>query len=115
METNIRGDAYAITYDEASRQVIIKGILRLNGLQEYAPVTELLSAASKAADSLIVDIKELEFLNSSGIAMLSKFVIEVRNRQTSALTIRGSQAVAWQKKSLTNLQKLMPALVLEIL
>jgi hypothetical protein len=60
-----------------------------------------------------VDLSELEFLNSSGIAMLSKFVIEARNRKTVTLTILGAQAIPWQGKSLVNLQRLMPAMQLD--
>ena len=50
-------------------------------MAEYAPIFDLLNnaCALKPAQPLTLDLRQLEFLNSSGIAMLSKFVIGVRN------------------------------------
>lgn len=114
MDNVIQGDTYSVTYDAASATVALKGMMRLNGMGEYAPVTSLLSRAVDENSAVTVDLCALEFLNSSGIAMLSKFVIETRNKQTVALTIRGAAAIAWQSKSLVNLRRLMPALTMEI-
>lgn len=110
--TNIKGEAYEVTYDPADGQVVFEGTLRLNGLTEYAPITALLSNAMDEKDRLVLDLQNLEFLNSSGIAMLSKFVIEARKRESLSLTIKGSKEIAWQGKSLVNLQRLMPPLEL---
>ncbi|MEW5728856.1 MAG: hypothetical protein AB1918_13600 [Pseudomonadota bacterium] len=113
MEAVITGDTYAVEWDEATRTVALRGILRLNGLDEYGPIARFLSAAVPQG-AMTLDLRGLEFLNSSGIAMLSKFVIEVRNRKSVDLTVLGSKAVSWQGKSLVNLCKLMPALRMEI-
>lgn len=114
MATTIQTDAYSISHETVG-QVTLKGILRLNGLQEYAPMIDLLTMARHSTERLTLDIRGLEFLNSSGIAMLSRFVIDARNDNVSKLTILGSQSVSWQGKSLKNLQRLMPDLVLEFL
>lgn len=114
MQTLIHGDHYTVEWDAEAKVVALKGILRLNGLQEYAPVATFLSEAVQAG-TMTLDLRELEFLNSSGIAMLSKFVIEIRNRKTVELSVVGSKAVAWQGKSLVNLCKLMPSLRMEII
>lgn len=114
METVIEGENYAVDYDPASGTVALKGMMRLNGLEEYGPIAGTLSRAISERQAVTVDLSQLDFLNSSGIAMLSKFVIEARNKQTVALKIRGSKAVAWQGKSLVNLQRLMPSLSMEI-
>ena len=113
MEAVITGETFKVDWDEATRTVALKGILRLNGLDEYAPIAQLLSSAVPQG-AMVLDLRELEFLNSSGIAMLSKFVIEIRNRKTVDLTVLGSKAVSWQGKSLVNLCKLMPSLRMEI-
>lgn len=113
METVITGETFTVGWDEATRTVALNGILRLNGLEEYAPIARILTT-SVPQGAMIVDLRGLEFLNSSGIAMLSKFVIEIRNRKTVDLTVLGSKAVSWQGKSLVNLCKLMPALRMEI-
>lgn len=109
METVITGDSYTLEWDSETRTAALKGILRLNGLEEYAPISRFLLDAVPQG-SMTLDLRGLEFLNSSGIATLSKFVIEIRNRKTVDLTVLGSKTVAWQGKSLINLSKLMPTL-----
>jgi hypothetical protein len=46
--------------------------------------------------------------------MLSMFVVKIRERGDVQLTLRGSAKILWQTKSLRNLQRLMPALKLEL-
>lgn len=113
MQTVIEGENYSVEWDATTRTAALNGILRLNGLAEYAPVAKFLSDAVPAG-SMTLDLRGLNFLNSSGIAMLSKFVIEIRNRKTVDLSVVGSKAIAWQSKSLANLSKLMPILRIDI-
>lgn len=63
---------------------------------------------------MTIDLQKLLFLNSSGISMLSKFVISLRKKKRLQLIVLGSEEVPWQKKSLKNLQKFLPGLKLEI-
>ena len=111
---NIEGENYSLIYDEAANQVAISGSLRLNGLEEYKPILDALNQGIEAGSSMQLDLSGLEFLNSSGIAMLSKFIINARSKDGFALTITGSTKVPWQGKSLKNLQRLWPALELTI-
>lgn len=113
MEIVVSGENYAVEWDADTRTVSLKGILRLNGLEEYGPIARFLSSAVPEG-AMVLDLRGLEFLNSSGIAMLSKFVIEIRNRKIVDLTVFGSKAISWQGKSLVNLCKLMPSLRMEI-
>lgn len=106
---------YKVWSDEAGNTIKCKGSFRLNGVEEYAPIVQLLqSAAERQPPVLTLDLRELQFLNSSGINILSKFVISVRQRGNIALVVQGSRRIPWQAKSLQNLQKLMPSLKLEI-
>lgn len=114
METIIQNELYAVAYDNSLGAIYLKGTLRLNGVEEYAPIVNVLARALEEHTSLILDLRELAFLNSSGIATLSRFVIDCRNRKTCTLTIHGSRTVAWQGKSLLNLQRLMPALQMQM-
>lgn len=113
MDTILQDELYRVAYDAASGIIELKGTLRLNGSEEYAPVVAALHRALDQHRAVTVDLVGLEFLNSSGIATLSRFVIEARNRGNIALSIRASRQIAWQGKSLINLQRLMPALSLE--
>jgi len=63
---------------------------------------------------IILDIKNLTFLNSSGINMLAKFVTGFRSKKSIQLVILGSIGMAWQTKTLKNLEKLLPGIKLVI-
>ncbi len=105
---------YQVQYDEAAASVRCSGSFRLHG-DEYQPVLELLLQAADAKPALLtLDVRELQFLNSSGINTLSKFVLQVRKHAASGVTVLGSTRFPWQEKSLKNLQRLLPTLTLEI-
>lgn len=107
---SLEGEGYRAEFDADTGFIRLHGSLRLGGLTEYAPISQLLEDALDGRDALTLDLSGLEFLNSSGIATLSKFVITARNRKTCTLAIRGSTGIAWQGKSLNNLKRLMPTL-----
>ena len=111
----IKTEDYNIRYDEASHNIIFDGSLRLNGSAEYASISELLSSvAVREPEKIVLDLRELSFLNSSGISILSKFVINVRKRKNIQMVVIGAKKNPWQSKSLKNLQRLMPSLKLEL-
>lgn len=111
----IKAEDYEVIYESESSTVTLSGSLRLSGLEDTNPVIKLLHQILEENPSLItINLKELEFLNSSGINMLSKFVIKVRQKKETALIVLASTTIPWQGKSLKNLQKLMPSLELKI-
>lgn len=111
----IKTEDYNVKYDETSQSIIFDGSLRLNGSAEYTSISELLSSvAEREPEMIILDLRELSFLNSSGISMLSKFVIDVRKRKNIQMAVIGATKNPWQNKSLKNLQRLMPSLKLEL-
>ncbi|MEM1002705.1 MAG: STAS domain-containing protein, partial [Bacteroidota bacterium] len=106
---------FNISYESQTTTLSFQGSLRLGGTQSYQPVMELLNGVQAEQPELItLDLKELEFLNSSGISMISKFVINVRRQNTSKMLVKGSSNIPWQSKSLKNLKRLMPSLQLVI-
>jgi hypothetical protein len=111
----IKGQDYNIQYDPESVTISFQGELSLGGPADYAPIVELLDEVTNPEPSMItLNLKKLAFLNSSGISMLSKFVITVRKKKTIQLLVLGSNEVPWQQKSLKNLEKLLPTLKLEL-
>lgn len=111
----IKGDDYSVNYDPNTRIIHFSGDLSLEGAQEYQSIAALLeSATHHQSSNLTLDLKELTFLNSSGISMLSKFVLSLRPQKEIKLTILGSPEIPWQGKSLKNLQKFLPTLQLEV-
>ncbi len=111
----IKTEDYRICYDPSTTTVSFVGSLRLSGSAEYAPIVQLLgSIASVEPAKITLNLQQLEFLNSSGINMLSKFIIEIRKKARVQMAVQGSQGIAWQGKSLKNFQRLMPQLQLEL-
>lgn len=110
MEFN--GNGYKVVYDPAGGNISFNGSFRCSN-DEYADLAKILEQVSAAKPAKInIDLTPMEFLNSSGINMLAKFVIGMRNGSDSALEIKGSNAFPWQGKSLPNLKKLHPSLTL---
>jgi hypothetical protein len=111
----IKTEAYSVRYEEEIATVIFQGSLRLNGMQEYGPIIQLLDdVIESGVRAITLNLQQLDFLNSSGINVLSKFVIKVRQKKNIQLTIKASKTIPWQGKSLKNLQRLLPSLTLEV-
>jgi hypothetical protein len=108
-------DDYQVHYDAATATVICQGTFRLRGTEEYAPILQVLTSAADAQPTtLTLDLRALQFLNSSGINTLSKFILHVRKYPATQVVMKGSQRFPWQEKSLKNFQRLLPGLHLEI-
>ena len=115
MTMEIKTDDYNIIYDEASHSIVFDGSLRPNGSAEHTSISELLSSIARLEpEKIVLDLRKLNFLNSSGIGILSKFTIEVRNQKNIQMVVLGAKKNPWQNKSLKNLQRLMPSLKLEL-
>ncbi len=109
----ISGENYSVVYDPSNATITCKGSLRLYGTEGYAEVMALFNeVVEQDPDTITLKLHDLQFLNSSGINTLSKFVIQVRNQKGSHLVVRGTHKFPWQGKSLKNLQRLMPDLQL---
>jgi len=106
---------FQICPDPEAGLVTLSGSLRLAGAEEYAPIAEILEATVTAhPEKITLDLRQLEFLNSSGINMLSKFILNRRQSPQTQVTILGSVEIPWQSRSLKNLQRLLPTLHLHI-
>lgn len=105
---------YHINFDAQTTTIHCQGSLRLNGMEEYGPITQLFNQVAALEPPVITfNLRNLAFLNSSGINVLSKFVIKVRQNKNIQIVVQGSSQIPWQGKSLKNLQRLMPTLKLE--
>lgn len=109
----IHGDNYRVWYEENDKTVYFEGTLRLGTVAEYSPIIQLLTDVANNATNLInLNLKSLYALNSSGISMFSKFIIDIRDRSKFQLVVNGANNIPWQPKTLKNLQRLMPHLIL---
>jgi hypothetical protein len=112
---NLNGESFEVRREENNSTVVFKGALRLSGAPDYAPILNMLKETLfTPATPIVLDLRELDFLNSSGITMLSRFVIEARDCAGINLEILASEAIPWHARSLKNLQRLMPALSIRL-
>ena len=90
----INGESFEIRLEDDNSTVFFKGALRLSGAEDYAPILELLKETLIHPEaSIVLDLRELDFLNSSGITMFSRFVVEARDQAGIILQILASEAV----------------------
>ncbi len=132
----IHGENYVIRYDDSTSTITLEGILRLYGAAGYFSIEDFNkhhdalpthigtssyvslmeffeNVAIKKPARCVLNLRGLDLLNSSGINVLSKFVIKIREINSTQLTLQGTQQFFWQGKVLQNLQKLMPGLNVE--
>lgn len=107
----IKDDKYHVVYNHETAIISLEGSLMLNGAIAYEPILNLLKYAAEQQEpnALILDIRSLKFVNSSGINMLTKFImyiVEIKELKIT-ITLHGLQNVAWQKKLSVNLRRLM--------
>ncbi len=115
MTMDIQTEDFHIWFDPSTSTIHLSGVIRLAGPDAYAPITLLLEQAADAStSSLTLDVKGLKLLNSSGIHMLSKFMIRQRKQETLQMRILGSRQLEWQNKTLVTLKRLLPSLVLDL-
>lgn len=111
----LRTEDYHVWYDAVTQTLTCQGALRLADLEEYTPMWQLLSdVIAQKPDQLTLDLRSLKYLNSSGFNVLSRFVLKVRQETAMQMLVRASKKIAWQEKSLKNLQRVMPNLQLEL-
>jgi hypothetical protein len=114
----VEGEGYSVEYNKGTQRVVFAGSIRLQTTAEYEPVKSLLTeaydTAAAAGSPLTLDFRQLQFLNSSGINTVSRFVIAARKQDKTTLIVLGSADIYWQKKSLTNLQKLWSKVQIQI-
>lgn len=114
IQTTIQTEDFKVWYEPEVNVVHLSGVMRLAGSEAYLPIADLLKKASHFSHVLTIDVRGLKMLNSSGIHMLSKFMIQQRKRELMQVRILGSEKVEWQSKTLATLRRLLPSLTLDL-
>ncbi|MCY4263526.1 MAG: hypothetical protein OXE78_01550 [Gammaproteobacteria bacterium] len=109
----IKTGEYRIWSEEST--IHFEGTMRLSGMEAYEPILKLMDEVlDQSPDQINLNLLELEFLNSSGINLLARFVIKVRKLGSTKISVKGSKRIPWQSKSLPNLNRLHPDLTLSV-
>jgi len=111
----IQGNEYLVTYTPEENKVTFQGTLRLRDMVDYDPIEQLLTDALTAGQSSItLNLRELQYMNSSGITMLSMFIYKLsQNHQEIKPIIQVSSKFGWQTRLLKNLKQMVPTLQFE--
>jgi len=110
----INGEGYDVRYDQGEATVICSGSFDLRGKEGYGEIVKLLGQVVDEGKPIMnLDLREVEFLNSSGITTLGGFIIKLRDKKVSRLCVLCSSKYTWQSRSMRGLQKLMPDMSIE--
>jgi len=107
-----KGDQFKITSHLSAGdvpKVVFQGAMRMTSSEE-TPIIELLQhVVDKVAgeDYVVIDLRDLDFINSQGISVLYKFAINLRNKNMKVNIFAVKQS-AWQQATLNNVLKLSP-------
>jgi hypothetical protein len=100
------------TIDLSPATAILRGVMRLESVEAYDRVLAPMRTALEAASTYTLDLRELVFLNSSGIRALGELVLWARDAGRQ-LAIIAASAIPWQRKTFASLSKLHAALTVE--
>ncbi|AOP32470.1 hypothetical protein A0128_00380 [Leptospira tipperaryensis] len=104
----ISKEDYSVETEKNRGRIKISGTLRLLNVEEYEPIIALIETILEESGrgKAIIDIKNLDFLNSAGIASISRFVAGYDKKNINNIEIKGNKERYWQIKFLENLKKL---------
>ncbi len=113
----IEAEKYTVISQPDSGVVIFQGALRLGNVEEYQSILALLEETlanifKQKLSQITIDLRELEFLNSSGIHTFSKFFLKAQNEGCEVI-IKASNKIPWQSRMLKNIRRVIPGLQLE--
>ncbi len=103
----IDGDGYKVVFDPAARTAYFAGTLRLFSSGDYRKIEQfLLEVHAYDIPELMLDFRDLLFMNSLGINMLCKFIIKIKKIDKMPVRIVGNRNILWQVKTFQNLKLL---------
>ncbi len=102
----VKGQDYEVRCDPETAVITFRGTLELASMTEYQPIVTLLNGVVNQKPPIItLNLRELEFVNSSALSIILRFGINIRKKNASQLVVQGSKRYSWQKKSLKNMQR----------
>lgn len=94
--------------------VVLSGTLRLASVGHYDELLAPVRAALETGpEQYTIDLRKVQFINSSGISTLSRLVLIARDFETRLL-LRGRADVRWQARTLASFTRLSPKVAVEL-
>ncbi|MCG8424310.1 MAG: hypothetical protein MJE77_40980 [Proteobacteria bacterium] len=110
----IKDPNYRVWYEPKSHTVYFEGKLRLQP-GAYRDIEVLLQKVMDLEQERIrLHLHDLQYLNSSGLNMLFKFVVALRKKGSINLAVRASKAIFWHSKAIANIERFFPSAELEL-
>lgn len=108
------GENYRIWFENRNNVIYFEGSLRLWDPMDYQKIHQFMMDIHELdIRELSLNFVKLDFLNSSGISTLCKFILDIKKTNKVCLNITGNEKILWQKKSFENLTKLWEKIVLK--
>ena len=105
-------DEYSIECGDGTDLAVLKGVMRFPTPAAFDQAFAPLARRIERGEPLRVDLCGVSFMNSSGIRALATLILSAKQRGTR-LSIVGSNAIPWQKKTLASLHLINPDVHLE--
>ena len=113
MISEINNANYTLKYIESDNRIVIKGNLRLQTMEKYDEITGfIIDNVINSKCEIILDLTQLEILNSSGIAALGMFIIKMKENEKKTRII-GSKYISWQVASLSSFREIDDNIVID--
>jgi hypothetical protein len=109
-----RKEKFAVAYDltpGAMPTIVFQGEMRLEEADEPSIAALLARVIDEVvyADQVVLDLRQLAFMNSRGISTLFKFAINLRNEKNAGLNVLAIKGSVWHQAHLDNIPKLSPS------
>lgn len=110
---------YSIKYDSVNKIIFFEGSLLLTS-DQYKEILEsfstiYLNIKENNDNCILLDIVNLKFLNSSGISMLTSYLMSYMTEHDDiTIIIKISKIYSWQNKLCINLKRIIPQIEINI-
>ena len=98
-----------LRYDAVRKVIRVGGTMRFLSVVDYSPVMKFFTNVSKeisSKDALDIDFRDLQYLNSPGIATISLFAIHSKRRGYPKMRMLFSKKHAWQERTAGSFKRL---------
>lgn len=104
-------EQYSVECANGSDVAVLRGVMRLASPAAYDAVFAPVRTLIESGRASTVDLRDVSFMNSSGIRALATLVLLAKEKRTP-LQMVANESIPWQKKTLASLRAISPALTI---